>query len=94
MLDLRPVGYVLGLLTIVMGGAMLFPMALDLADGNRNWQAFAVSAALAISLGGSVALASANFDMKSMSVREAFLLTTATWSVLPMVMPISRRCRA
>ncbi len=85
MLDLRPVGYVLGLLTIVLGGAMLFPMLLDLADGNRNWQAFAVSSALAISLGGSVALASANFDMRQMSVREAFLLTTATWSVLPLV---------
>jgi trk system potassium uptake protein TrkH len=85
MLDLRPVGYVLGLLTIVMGGAMLFPMALDLADGNPNWQAFAVSAAVAVALGSSVALASANFDLKSMSVREAFLLTTATWSVLPMV---------
>lgn len=85
MLDPRPVGYVLGLLTIVMGVAMLFPMALDLADGNRNWQAFAVSAAVAVALGGSVALASANFDLKSMSVREAFLLTTATWVVLPMV---------
>jgi len=85
MLDLRPVGYVLGLLTIVLGAAMLFPMALDLADGNRNWQAFAVSSALAIALGGSIALASANFDMRQMSVREAFLLTTATWSVLPMV---------
>ncbi|MDG3042388.1 TrkH family potassium uptake protein [Roseicyclus marinus] len=85
MLDLRPVGYVLGLLTIVMGVAMLFPMALDLADGNRNWQAFAVSAAVAIALGGSVALASANFDLRQMSVREAFLLTTSTWVVLPMV---------
>jgi trk system potassium uptake protein TrkH len=85
MLDLRPVGYVLGLLTMVMGGAMLFPMALDLADGNPNWQAFAVSAALAMALGGSVTLASANFDLQQMSVREAFLLTTATWSVLPLV---------
>jgi trk system potassium uptake protein TrkH len=85
MLDLRPVGYVLGLLTIVMGAAMLFPMALDFADGNPNWQAFAVSAAVAVALGGSVALASANFDLRQMSVREAFLLTTATWSVLPLV---------
>jgi trk system potassium uptake protein TrkH len=85
MLDLRPVGYVLGLLTIVMGAAMLFPMALDFADGDPNWQAFAVSAAVAVALGGSVALASANFDLRQMSVREAFLLTTATWSVLPLV---------
>ncbi len=32
-----------------------------------------------------MALASANFDLRQMSVREAFLLTTSTWVVLPMV---------
>ena len=85
MFDIRPVGYVLGLLTVVMGGAMLFPMALDLADGNPNWQAFAVSAGIAVMLGLSVALSTANYDLKQMSVRAAFLLTTSTWVVLPMV---------
>jgi trk system potassium uptake protein TrkH len=85
MFDLRPVGYVLGLLTVVMGGAMLFPMALDLADGNPNWKAFAVSAGIAVMLGLSVTLSTANYDLKQMSVREAFLLTTSTWVVLPMV---------
>ena len=91
MFDIRPVGYVppppspIGLLTVVMGGAMLFPMALDLADGNPNWQAFAVSAGIAVMLGLSVALSTANYDLKQMSVRAAFLLTTSTWVVLPMV---------
>lgn len=85
MFDLRPVGYILGLLTIVLGLSMLFPMALDLADGNRNWQAFAVSAVVAVALGGSISLASANFDFGQMNVRQAFLLTTATWVVLPLI---------
>ncbi len=85
MLDLRPVGYILGLLTIVLGLAMLFPMAMDLADGNRNWQAFAVACAVAVALGGSISLASANFDFDQMTVRQAFLLTSATWVVLPFV---------
>jgi len=85
MLDLRPVGYILGLLTIVMGLAMLFPMALDMADGNRNWQAFGVSGVVAVALGGSIALASANFDFAQMTVRQAFLLTTSTWVVLPLI---------
>ena len=84
MLDLRPVGYILGLLTIVLGFAMLFPMMLDLADANANWQAFAVSATLCITLGGSVSLATANFDFGQMTVRQAFFLTTATWVVLPL----------
>ena len=83
MLDLRPVGYILGLLTIVLGVAMLFPMMLDLVDANPNWQAFAVSAAVAIALGGSVSLATANFDFAQMTVRQAFLLTTSTWVILP-----------
>lgn len=76
-------GFILGLLTIVLGLAMLFPMVLDLVDANPNWQAFAVSAALCIALGGSVSLATANFDFAQMTVRQAFLLTTATWVVLP-----------
>jgi len=85
MFDLRPVGYILGLLTIVLGLSMLFPMALDLADGNPNWQAFAISAMVAVALGGSISLASANFDFDQMNVRQAFLLTTATWVVLPLI---------
>lgn len=63
---------------------MLFPMMLDLVDANPNWQAFAVSAAVAIALGGSVSLATANFDFAQMTVRQAFLLTTSTWVILPL----------
>ena len=85
MFDLRPVGYILGLLTIVLGLSMLFPMALDLADGNPNWQAFAVCAIIAVALGASISLASANFDFGQMNVRQAFILTTATWVVLPLI---------
>lgn len=85
MLDFRPVGYILGLLTMVLGAAMLFPMLLDLVDGNPNWQTFAICAAVSIALGGSVSLATTNVDFAQMTVRQAFLLTTSTWVVLPLV---------
>lgn len=85
MFDLRPVGYILGLLTVVLGLSMLFPMALDLANGDPNWQAFAISAMVAVALGGSISLASANFDFDQMNVRQAFLLTTATWVAMPLI---------
>lgn len=85
MFDLRPVGYILGLLTVVLGLAMLFPMALDLANGDPNWQAFAISAMVAVALGSNISLASANFDFDQMNVRQAFLLTTATWVAMPLI---------
>ena len=36
MLDLRPVGYVIGLLVSVLGIAMIVPMLVDIAEGREN----------------------------------------------------------
>lgn len=38
--DLRPVGYVIGLLVAALGATMLVPMLLDLAAGNGHWDVF------------------------------------------------------
>lgn len=83
MLDLRPVGYVIGLLTATLGVLMLFPMALDLAAGSRNWAAFAESAALTFVCGLLLALACANGTGSGLDLRQSFVLTTGVWIVLP-----------
>ena len=49
MIDIRPVGYVIGLLVAVMGASMLVPMLLDLQRGDGNWMAMFQSAAIAAS---------------------------------------------
>ena len=49
MFDLRPVGYVLGLLVSVLGATMLLPLGVDLYMRNGHWQSFA-EAGLTISI--------------------------------------------
>lgn len=83
MLDLRPVGYVIGLLVATLGVAMLLPLLVDLAEGQGNWQVFAQSALLTLLSGGLIALACANGVRERLSLQETFLLTTSVWLALP-----------
>jgi trk system potassium uptake protein TrkH len=83
MIDLRPVGYVIGLLVAALGATMLLPMALDLLDGNDNWPAFLESAILAALIGGLMALACANGVTQGLTIQQTFLLTTLVWVALP-----------
>ena len=83
MLDLRSVGYVMGLLTATMGVMMLFPLALDYAAGDPNWAAFAESAAITTLSGALLAIACANGISRGLDLRQSFVLTTGVWIVLP-----------
>lgn len=83
MIDLRPVGYVIGLLVAVLGGAMLLPMVLDLLDGNGEGWVFLQSSVLTTIVGGSVALACANGANQRLSIQQTFLITTGVWLALP-----------
>jgi trk system potassium uptake protein TrkH len=81
--DPRPVGYVVGLLLVALAAMMLFPAALDLATGDRNWMAFAQSAVVTALTGAAVALSCANGAGRAMTIRHAFVLTVAAWVMLP-----------
>ena len=83
MLDLRPVGYVVGMLVATLGVTMLFPMLVDIAEGRDHWPVFAESAILTILVGGLMALACQNRVAESLSIQQAFLLTVGVWVVLP-----------
>lgn len=83
MFDLRPVGYVIGLLIAALGGAMAFPLLIDLAQGNSHWPAFLESAIITTTIGGLMALACANGVKESLSIQQTFLLTTGVWVALP-----------
>ena len=50
-IDIRPVGYIVGWLVLGLGLLMVLPLALDLADGDGNAGAFALSAVLSILIG-------------------------------------------
>lgn len=83
MFDLRPVGYVIGLLVAVLGAAMIVPMFLDLLDGNDHWTAFAESAIITLVIGGALALSCSNSTGEGLTIQQTFVLTTGVWLALP-----------
>lgn len=84
MIDIRPVIHTISKLCVVMGVLMLAPAAIDWANGDPNWRAFAVASATTIVLGLLVTLATPGDD-KPLVVEQAFLLTTGLWVVLPLL---------
>ncbi len=83
MLDLRPVGYVIGLLVAVLGATMLLPMLVDLAEGSGHWIAFAESAVVTTLCGSLLAISCQNGTHEGLTIRQTFLLTTSVWVILP-----------
>ena len=83
LIDLRPVGYVIGLLVALLGATMVVPMALDLSQDNGHAGVFLESAILTVLTGGLLALACANGVGKRLTIQQTFLLTTTVWLVLP-----------
>ncbi|MFT4794996.1 MAG: trk system potassium uptake protein TrkH [Paracoccaceae bacterium] len=83
MTDIRPPGYVIGLLVALLGATMLLPMLLDLIAGDPNWRAFALGCFVSVIGGGIIALACAPSRRGAFSLQQAFLLTVLSWVVLP-----------
>ena len=81
--DFRPVVHIIGLLLAGMAGFMLLPAMLELANGSNDWRVF-VEAAFVTGLSGLLmAIATANAQGQSLTLKQSFLLTTLTWVVLP-----------
>ncbi|WP_227267744.1 TrkH family potassium uptake protein [Roseobacter weihaiensis] len=84
MLDLRPVGYVIGLLVAVLGAAMILPMLIDIAEGRDHWPVFLQSALFTILSGGLIAVACSNGVKEGLTIQQTFILTTGVWVALPL----------
>ncbi len=84
MLDLRPVGYVIGLLVAILGVTMVLPLLVDLADGNDHWPVFLETGVITILSGGLIALSCANGVKQGLTIQQTFLLTTGVWMALPL----------
>lgn len=83
MIDLRPVGYVIGLLVAVLGLAMFLPMLVDLAEGRGHWTVFAECSLITLLVGGVVAMSCQNGLRQGLTIQQTFLLTTGVWLALP-----------
>lgn len=84
MIDLRPVGYIIGLVVAVLGATMVLPMALELADQNGQWGVFASSGVVTALTGGLLAIACVNGIGQGLTIQQTFLVTTLVWVALPL----------
>ncbi len=85
MIDVRPVGYILGWLVLVLGALMLLPLAVDLYDRDPNAEGFALSAVLVIVAGAAISVACADERKANLSLRQGFVLTAGSWAIYPAV---------
>lgn len=79
--DFRPILFVIGILLVTLALAMGVPALVDLASGHPDWQVF--TAAMAVTLFVGTALVITNRGPRfSLSIRQAFILTTLSWLAL------------
>lgn len=81
-MQLRVVILALGLMTALLGAAMIPCWLLDLADRREEWPIFAASAMVLLLFGGGLVIMTRG-DPPRTGAREAFLLTVLVWIVLP-----------
>ncbi len=81
MIDFRPIFLILGILLTTLAVMMIAPAIADIITGNPDWQVFAVAAGVTLFIGVSLALTS-RAGGASLSVRQAFILTTMSWIAL------------
>ncbi|SMO48328.1 TrkH family potassium uptake protein [Ruegeria faecimaris] len=84
MTDMRPVGYVIGLLVAILGATMMLPMLADLIEGRGEWHVFLESSVITILTGAVLSMSCSNGVGEGLTIRQTFLLTTGVWVALPL----------
>ncbi|SPH17108.1 Trk system potassium uptake protein TrkI [Defluviimonas aquaemixtae] len=84
MIDMRPVGFVIGLIIAALGATMIIPFATDLLRSDGNAHAFGEAAMISVLCGAAMALACQNRAARGLSIRQAFLLTAGIWLFVPL----------
>lgn len=81
-MQLRTVIFALGIMTAILGVAMVPSWLIDLRDQSPQWPVFAGSATMLILFGVGLTILAGGRPEKTGS-REAFLLTVLVWTILP-----------
>jgi trk system potassium uptake protein len=83
MVDFRPVAYVIGRILIVLAILMLAPAIIDWRAGLANGYAFLASSALTGVTGTALTLSTGNALGRALDTRQAYLLTSGIWFLVP-----------
>ena len=81
MIEFRPILFVIGILLTTLALAMLAPLVTDVVIGHPEWRVFAGAGGLTLFIGGILILTNRT-PIRKMTIRQAFILTTASWLVL------------
>ena len=84
MIDFRPILLVIGILLTTLAVAMLLPAVADGAHGHADWKVFLISAIVSLFIGVCLVLVNRT-GPATLSVRQAFLLTALSWTVITAV---------
>lgn len=84
MIDLRPVGYVIGWLVAAFGLSMIAPLLADLALHAERQLVFAYVSIITTLAGAAMILACANADVRSLTIQQSFLFACGIWVVFPL----------
>ena len=88
MIRFRPIVFVVGLMLCTMAAAMILPAIVDVADGHEDWKVFFGASIFTFFIGGLMVLAAYDDKPVQLGVKEAFLLTTISWSAVTAVAAI------
>lgn len=83
MLDLRPVGNLIGLLIAAFGISMLLPAGLAALTDQRQMSEFVLAAFLTTVVGGALNIVTHGTTRGGLNLQQVFLMTTLVWVVLP-----------
>ncbi|MEO0621332.1 MAG: TrkH family potassium uptake protein [Pseudomonadota bacterium] len=83
MYDIRPVVFVIGRLTVVLGLSMGLATLIDLAEANGNARGMGLAAFLTLVAGLGLSTLTSGTTTGGLSRQQAFLLTTLVWVALP-----------
>ena len=82
MIDFRPIAQPIGRIIATLGVSMLIPMVVDWWHGSAHWEAFLQCAVLTFVIGIMISVTSRG-KYTSVSLQQAFLLTSGLWLILP-----------
>jgi len=84
MIDYKQIFYILGLLLILMGLAMLVPAIVDIIYNNKDWEVFVLSSAIAIFLGGLMSIPTREAG-GNLNKKELLILIPLAWIMMPSI---------
>lgn len=82
MINLRPILQINGILLAILAASMLLPAGIGFILGNPDWKVFLFSAFITAFVGSGLFITNRGHK-GDITLRQAFLFTTSSWTVLP-----------